>query len=114
MNKLFTKVMVDAIMFISFTSTLAVGLILKILPTGGGRTAGKFFLGVYRHAWGDLHFFMAVIFVASLVVHVILNWGWITACAKRYAGEKWQKTLYGLAVAWVGVLICGWIVLLIL
>lgn len=113
MNKLTIKVVTDAVMFVSLTTTLALGLLLKAMPTGGGSTVDKFFLGVHRHGWGELHFFMAVIFAISLGVHIWLNWAWVTSCAKRYAGENWLKALYVLAGAWLGVIIVGWIVMLI-
>ncbi len=113
MNKLTLKVVTDALMFVSLSSTLAVGLIMKLIPTGGGPDAEKYFLHVHRHSWGELHFFLAVIFVASLAAHLILNWGWVSSVAKRYFGENSQKALYALAGAWIGVLFFGWIVLLI-
>jgi hypothetical protein len=39
-----------------------------------------------RHEWGDIHFYLAVGFVALMVVHIILHWGWIKCYFKSLFG----------------------------
>jgi hypothetical protein len=76
-----------------------------VLPPGaGGHRYGfaqrfgieiepKTFLGWGRHDWGSLHFWVAVVFVGMLVVHLALNWTWIkgTFFARRAANTANAK-----------------------
>jgi len=80
---------VDLISFVNLLGLGFTGFIIKfILPPGsgghgqgfrGGRGQGevKLFWSMSRHEWGDIHFYLAVLFVFLIVVHIILHWGWI-------------------------------------
>ena len=50
------------------------------LPHGGaaGRTL---FLSFGRHAWGEIHTWLAYLSVTLLVVHLLLNWQWLVKVA---------------------------------
>ena len=76
--------------FICLLCMMATASIMRwVLPPGaGGHRYGfsqrfgieiepKTFLGWGRHDWGSLHFWVAVVFVGMLVVHLALNWTWI-------------------------------------
>ena len=41
--------------------------------------SGKFIevLGMSRHEWGDIHFYITFIFLAILSIHLILHWKFI-------------------------------------
>jgi hypothetical protein len=89
---------VDLISFIVFVGLAFTGFIVKfILPpgTGGlgrelsggrGREEVKYLWSMTRHEWGDIHFYLAVGFVALIVVHIILHWGWIKCYFKSMLG----------------------------
>jgi len=65
------------------------GVIMKyVLPPGtgglgrsatGGHGRGdiKTLLAMTRHQWGSIHFVLAVVFVALIIVHLALHWKWI-------------------------------------
>lgn len=63
---------------------VATGLILWIAVSGGqgprfrGRGGGASFLGVDRSTWIDLHDWVGLLLVAAIVVHIGLNWRWVT------------------------------------
>jgi hypothetical protein len=46
-----------------------------ILPPGSGRW--KFIWGLDRHEWGSIHFWISVIFLSILTIHLILHWRWV-------------------------------------
>ena len=81
---------VDLASFINLVSLALTGFILRyILPPGtggrgrvlhGGRSVEqiKDLWSMTRHQWGDIHFYLALLFVALMVVHIILHWRWIT------------------------------------
>jgi len=39
-----------------------------------------------RHEWGAVHFYLAILFVALMVVHIILHWTWIKCYFKSLFG----------------------------
>ena len=92
MNKSFWNRIINALALLVFCAMVSTGLVLKfILPPGsgrsnrvaGGRHGGHYesLLGMSRHEWGELHFFISLGFLAVLVVHLFLHWSWIQATA---------------------------------
>lgn len=66
------------------------GIILKwVLPPGMGRygRGGDTLLGLTRHDWGDLHFWIALIFVATVIAHLAMHTGFIRAAVKSDRGS---------------------------
>ncbi|MEJ5301122.1 MAG: DUF4405 domain-containing protein [Thermodesulforhabdaceae bacterium] len=106
------KFILDAILFVSLTSTAVVGLLLAFVIPGGGNIPHqeKFFLGLHRHTWGDIHLTFALIFLGVLAVHIYLNWSWIVGNTQKYFGERWKQFLWALCGAWFVVLIIAGIV----
>ncbi len=92
MKKNIFNVLIDAFSLIVLMSMISTGLILKfILPPGSGRIErlmhgeGRskktidLFMGLARHEWGDIHFYIAFIFLVLIVAHLILHWSWLKA-----------------------------------
>ena len=80
---------VDFLSFISLLGLIFTGMVIGfILPpgTGGrgqllhdgrGREDIKELWAMTRHEWGDIHFYLAVLFVSLMIVHIVLHWKWI-------------------------------------
>lgn len=49
------------------------------MKQGTGRTL----LGLQRDVWVDLHAWVAVMILASVIFHLILNWNWVVGSSKR-------------------------------
>lgn len=105
MRKATINLYLNVLAFLSFVGLAATGAIMRwVLPPGtGGRRAGaavglgrgwqggrgtldpddsavqplKTLLGWGRHDWGDLHFWLAVVFCAAILLHVVLHWSWV-------------------------------------
>jgi len=108
MRKQELKYLVDVLLFVSISSTAMIGLILAfIIPPGGGSHAEKVFLGLQRHAWGDIHLYLSLFLLALLGFHVWLSWTWVVESTKRYFGQNWKRFLWGLCGAWLVVLLIG-------
>lgn len=82
---------VDAISFIDLVGLAISGFAIRYIPHGGrgqgfrgGREPGQIreLWGMSRHEWGDIHFYLAVLFVILMVVHIILHWNWIKCYLK--------------------------------
>jgi hypothetical protein len=103
---------VNALLFVDICSIFAIGLLLAfVIPSGGGRYAEKYFIGLHRHTWADLHFYLALLLIGLLILHVWLNWKWVVQSTKRYFSNRWKKALVGLSCAWLIVLLFGWVIM---
>lgn len=68
---------------VALTALAATGYLLWfVLPPGTNRTHEV--LGWLRHEWGAFHFWLAVVLLFVLAVHVALHWRWFAAglCAR--------------------------------
>ena len=106
------KILLDALLFVNVTSVAAIGLILGfVVPSGQGPEGSKFFMGLHRHDWGDIHLVLSLVMLGLLILHVWLNWAWVLNSTKSYFGDSWKKALWGLAGAWLFVLVLSWVVM---
>ena len=85
---------IDAICALSLLGLMISGAVLAwYLPHGGGgRGRGRVaqtLVGLNRHEWGDLHFWVSVAFVTGIAVHLMLHVGWIKAAGQKYLGLKY-------------------------
>ena len=100
MKRVTLNFIVDLVSFISLLGLAFTGFIVKfVLPPGSGghgrqlheglgREHIKALWSMSRHEWGDIHFFLAVLFLALMVVHIILHWGWIKNYFKSLLGTS--------------------------
>jgi len=73
--------LVDALAFAAFVFLVATGVILEfLLPAGSGHWVTLW--GLDRHGWGNIHFWVAVFFLAALAIHVYLHWRWILSVVR--------------------------------
>lgn len=89
---------VDLVSFVGLLGLAFTGFIMKyILPPGtggcgwllyGGRGRGqiKDLWSMTRHEWGSIHFYLALVFIILMVVHIILHWSWIKNYVKSLLG----------------------------
>jgi hypothetical protein len=74
------RYLVDALLFICLIGMIFIGILLGLVISEGPVSSGgsKYFLGLHRHQWGDIHAYLSIAFVILMAVHLILNWKWIT------------------------------------
>lgn len=90
MKKPVWNMIIDVMSLIVFTFMISTGLLLKyVLPPGSGRTEvvlgshGRghqtidLFMGLARHDWGIIHFYLSLGFLVFLIIHLALHWNWI-------------------------------------
>lgn len=76
MNRPAQNFIIDAIAFVGFVLLTTTGVLMRyVLPPGSGRF--KVIWGLDRHGWGSIHFWVSIIFLAVLAIHLILHWRWI-------------------------------------
>lgn len=73
-SKLIT--LIDIAAFISFIFVVSTGVLMRyVLPPRSGQYIE--ILGMSRHEWGDIHFYITFIFLVILSIHLILHWRFI-------------------------------------
>jgi len=104
---------IDSVAFVGFIFMISTGFILRyVLPPGSGRTLGSgsgvrameksidLLWGFSRHEWGNIHFWISMIFLAVLAFHLILHWRWIVCMMKgeknEYSGARFMLGIVGL------------------
>jgi len=108
MKKNSLKYLIDVGLFIDICSIAVIGVLLAfVIPEGKKGYGAKYFLGLHRHEWGDIHLFLSILLLAFLVLHLRFNWTWIVQATKVYFGERWQTTLWCFGGAWIVVVISG-------
>ena len=100
MQKARLNFIVDAMAFAAFVFLTATGILIHwVLPPGSGRFSALW--GMDRHEWGEIHFWIAVILMASLGLHLFLHWRSIVSIVK---GRPHAESGIRAALAIVGVI----------
>jgi mono/diheme cytochrome c family protein len=97
----FLNLMIDTVAASLLTAMVGTGYILWfVLPPGTNRT--HILWGLLRHQWGTVHFWISLMLLTVLAVHVGLHWRWlVTGLSKRFGVAAWaarSPRLAGLAV----------------
>jgi hypothetical protein len=95
MKRSVLNMVVDALAFAGFVLVASTGLLMKVvLPPGSGRLVGEgtgpgaagktvtLLWGLTRQGWGEVHFWISVVLLAVLSIHVVLHWSWIVCMLK--------------------------------
>jgi len=105
------KYFTEVLLFVDLTSIAAIGLLMAfVIPSGKQAGDNKYFMGLHRHDWGEIHLYLALFFLALLTIHIWLNWTWIVQTTKSYVGDYWKKALMAMAGAWLLVVFVAWLV----
>ncbi|OGD26338.1 MAG: hypothetical protein A2V57_04545 [Candidatus Aminicenantes bacterium RBG_19FT_COMBO_65_30] len=89
------KYIVDTLMFLCMLGIVLIGLLMGfVIPEGRlGPGQSKYFLGLHRHQWGDVHLYLSLAFTAVVVVHIVLAWSWVKGKAKGLFGRFWKGAM---------------------
>ena len=95
MKKSDWQYLIDTLLFINILGIVLIGFLLGLfLPKGPSvAESEKYFLGLHRHAWGDIHFFLSIALTALLFIHLLLSWNWIKGKAKQIFKTAWTPAL---------------------
>jgi len=83
-------------LYLSLCALAGTGLLLSFrLPPGSRGGRGLQVLGMNRHDWGDIHFWIGMAFLTLILIHLAQNWKWLRMVAARQ--KVWPLAL-GLGV----------------
>jgi hypothetical protein len=91
---------VDAAALAGFVLLTSTGVLLRyVLPPGSGRRTTIW--GLDRHAWGEIHFCIAMAFLSCLAVHLVVHRRWIASVIR---GRPREGSALRVALGIVGLL----------
>ena len=101
--KLWFRRILNLSLYLVFCFLAGSGLLLEFrLPPGSRGGRGLSMLDMGRHDWGELHLYAGLLFLALIVVHIIMSWGWLKRVA---ANRQLWPIILGLLM---GLGILGW------
>lgn len=107
------KYLVDAGLLVSVLGLAGIGMLMGFVlgegPAGEGGKP-KYFLGLHRHQWGEMHGLLSLAFIVLLAVHLILGWSWIKGKSRMLFKKAWPIGPALLVMLSALVLFFGWAV----
>jgi len=102
------RYLVDALLLVDICAISVVGILLGfVIPKGPG--PDKFFLGLHRHQWGSIHLDLSLALLGLLVIHLWINWRWVTQISRRLFPIHHRSVLLALSGGWIAVLLVAWV-----
>jgi hypothetical protein len=90
--------LINAVMFLCLMAMAGLGFLMKytlppgrVVQTEYGRNLALSWLGWDRHDWGDIHLYLAFIFLGLLVIHLILHWKQILGLYQRLVPDPRRR-----------------------
>ena len=82
-----TNFWLDLLTAVVFAAMAGTGVLQRwVLPRGSSKV-GLTWLGLGRHDWADIHFWLSVLILALITLHLALHWSWVRACWSRFLGS---------------------------
>ncbi|MGY6277279.1 DUF4405 domain-containing protein [Methylomonas sp. MgM2] len=111
MNRTLINIIIDLIAALLFLGMIATGYLLRFpLPPGSNKTYALW--GLTRHQWGDIHFWISLGLLLTMLLHLVLHWNWIVTVIGKRCGLVKNKqpslfrcgawTVAGLALISIG------------
>lgn len=110
MKKTNWRFLVDVLLTITILGIAFIGFLLGFVLLEGPTVSesSKYFLGLHRHQWGDIHLYLGIAFTALAVLHVILGWSWVKGKARQLFQKRWRAALISVPVVALAVLVVVW------
>ena len=95
------KYLVDTLLFLCLVGLSLIGLAMAFFMGQGPyvRENEKYFLGLHRHEWGNIHLYLALAFVLFIIIHLILSWSWIKGKTQNLFPTRWKTVLWSTLLA---------------
>ena len=80
-----------------------------VIPKGPlAPESAKYFLGLHRHQWGNIHLYLSIAFTVFVIIHLIFSWKWIKSKTRQVFKKRWGTALILTVVASIFVLFLFW------
>ncbi len=110
MKKTNLKYFVDILMFLCIVGIAGIGFLMGFFLAEGPsvRESEKYFLGLHRHQWGEIHLYLSIAFTALVIFHLLLNWEWVKCKTRVLFKGGWKTVLTGIAILAVLIPLLFW------
>jgi len=110
MKKTDWQYLVDTLLFLCIVGIVVIGFLMGlVIPKGpAAAESAKYFLGLHRHQWGNIHFCLSIAFTVLVIIHLILSWKWIKGKARQIFKGRWDTALILTAIVSILVLFLFW------
>jgi hypothetical protein len=110
MKKSDWQYLVDTLLFLSVVGIALIGFLMGlVIPKGPtAPESSKYFLGLHRHQWGNIHFYLSIAFVVFVTIHILLSWKWIKNKSRQIFKKRWNAALICVALSTVFILLIFW------
>jgi hypothetical protein len=86
MSKSAANFLVDAVALAAIMLLGATGVLIRyVLPPGSGHFSQLW--GMDRHQWGQIHFWIAVVLLSTVALHLFLHWHWVVGVVRGRPGR---------------------------
>jgi len=110
MKKSDWQYLVDTLLFLSVVGIALIGLLMGLVipkgPTAPEST--KYFLGLHRHQWSNIHFYLSIAFIVFVIIHILFSWKWIKNKSQQIFKKRWNTALIFMAIVSVLLIFLFW------
>ena len=90
---------IDLVSFVTLTLMVSTGILIRFtLPP---RSGGDAVWSLTRHEWGDIHFYISIVFLALMTVHLITHFKFIKLVI---TGKASTDKIYRVAIGIISVI----------
>lgn len=95
MKKSDWQYLIDTLLFICMFGIAFIGILMGFFLAEGPtiRESEKYFLGLHRHQWGDIHLYLSLAFILLIILHLILSWSWIKGKSQALFKKRWGSAI---------------------
>lgn len=72
--KIYARAITAILLIITWVLITLSGVVLYFAPSGFRSGKAELFLGMTKPTWDEIHFWLGVVTVAVIVIHLILDW----------------------------------------
>jgi len=108
MKKTKVNLIIDVLLLLCMAGLTGIGLLMRNVLVPGykswdiyGRKVELYLWGMDRHQWGTIHFVIALVLLALLVLHVVLHWSMILGIYRKLIPNvkaRWITAIILLAI----------------
>jgi len=108
MKKSKINLIIDALLLLCMAAIAGIGLLMRNVLVPGyvrweiyGSNVELYFWGLDRHQWGTIHFVIALVFLALLILHIVLHWSMILGIYRKLISNvtaRWIMAIIVLAL----------------
>jgi membrane protease YdiL (CAAX protease family) len=72
--KIYARAITAILLIVTWALITLSGVLLYLAPSGFRSGRAVLFLGLSKSAWDDIHFWIGVITVVVIILHIIIDW----------------------------------------